>query len=268
MSPNSRGFREDSSRPPQKEENSGDRQDDEVCDDQDQKFNQPIDETTNPMNAAYLSTAVGEKTHRFTACLIQKAVEEHSLVEDYIGGKERHGSLKTYEIESPTEWEMQPTDNKESSLFNEAYKGDVSKLFDKPYKENVANKSATDTLRSGYSLTDIDADKLEDEDEEPPGEHDDQDPAKLFKDMTEVQAPLQKTMKEGEIAPLAALYPTMRVLSDGEKPLTNHRMSTMHMNSHEIAPLDALYPMMRVLSDSKKQQTFNRMSAKHESTYQ
>jgi uncharacterized protein (DUF4213/DUF364 family) len=133
-------------------------------------------------------------------------------------------------------------------------------LFDKAYKENVANMSATDmavlmyytaTLRSGYSL------KYEEEevtDEEPHEEHDDQDRDILSKDMTEVQAPIQKAM---EIAPLDALYPMKRVLSDGEKPQTHHMMSVMHENAHKedvkkIAPLDALYPTMRVLSDGKK----------------
>ena len=54
-------------------------------------------------DAACLSIAVGEQNQGFTACLIQKAVEGCSLVEDYMGeegGKERHGSRKTYDIES------------------------------------------------------------------------------------------------------------------------------------------------------------------------
>jgi hypothetical protein len=59
------------------EEDAGDSQDDGVRDDQDQKFTLPIHETTNTV---------------FTACLIKKAVEESSLVEDYMGGKEGHGS--------------------------------------------------------------------------------------------------------------------------------------------------------------------------------
>ena len=102
----------------------------------------------------------------------------------------------------------------------EGYKGDMSMLFDEAYKENVANKSATDiavlmynpaTLKSGYSL--------KDEDKEPHKEHDDQDRDKVFQDMT---------MEEGEIAPLDALYPTMQVLSDGEKQQTHNRMSAMY----------------------------------------
>jgi hypothetical protein len=86
--------------------------------DQEQKFTLPIHETTNPGNtgclrqwdeedAACLSIAVEEQNHRFTACLIQKAVEEYSLVEDSMGeegGKERHGSLKTYDIKSSKKW--------------------------------------------------------------------------------------------------------------------------------------------------------------------
>ena len=52
------------------EGDSGDRQDDGVRDDQDQKFTLPIHETTNIV---------------ITACLIQKAVEEYSLVGDYVG---------------------------------------------------------------------------------------------------------------------------------------------------------------------------------------
>jgi hypothetical protein len=44
-------------------------------------------------------------------------------------------------------------------------------------------------------------------------------------------------------------------------------LTTKTMKEWEIAPLDASYPTMRVLSDSKKQQTHNRMSAMHESTH-
>jgi hypothetical protein len=127
------------------EEDSGDRQDDGVRDDQDQKFTLPTHETTNPVN---------------TTCLRQWDEEEHSLVEDYIGeegGKERHVSLKTYDIKSSKEREMQPTHHKESSVFDDAYLGDVSKLFDEAYKGNVFKLAVKDT------------------DEEPPKEHDDQD---------------------------------------------------------------------------------------------
>jgi hypothetical protein len=144
---------------------------------------------------------VGEKTHKFTACLIEKAVKEHSM-----------------EV-------MQLTENKEPGVFDEAY------------KETVADKSATDmtdmmyytaTLRSDYPLTDIDADEVVDEDEEPPEDHDDQYQAKLFKNMAKVPATTQKKMMEGEIAPLDALFPMMQVLSDHEKQKTHHKMSTMH----------------------------------------
>jgi hypothetical protein len=65
------------------------------------------------------------------ACLIQKAVKKHSLVKDYIGeegDKERHGTLKTYDIESSKRREMQPTHLKESSVFDKVYQGDVLKL--------------------------------------------------------------------------------------------------------------------------------------------
>jgi hypothetical protein len=122
------------------------------------------------------------------------------------------------------------------------------------------------------SLTDIDADEVVDEDEEPPEDHDDQYQAKLFKDMTKVPATTQKTMMEGEIVPLDALYPMMRVLSDHEKQKTRHRMSAMHKSTHKedvkkTAPLDALYPTMRVSSDDEKQQTHHKMSAMHALTY-
>jgi hypothetical protein len=83
---------------------------------------------------------VGEQNQGFTACLIQKATEECSLVEDYMGeegGKERQGSLKTYNIESSKEREMQPHHKKKSSVFSETYQGDVSKLFDEAYQENL-----------------------------------------------------------------------------------------------------------------------------------
>jgi hypothetical protein len=64
-------------------------------------------------------------------------MEEYSMVEDYMGeegGKERHASLKNYDSESSKEREMQPTNHKESSVFDEAYQGDVSKLYDETYK--------------------------------------------------------------------------------------------------------------------------------------
>jgi hypothetical protein len=39
-------------------------------------------------------------------------------------------------------------------------------------------------------------------------------------------------MREGEIAPLDASFPTMRVLSDHKKQLTHNRTSTMHESTH------------------------------------
>jgi hypothetical protein len=71
------------------EEDAGNRQGDGVCDDQDQdqKFNLPINENTSPVNTAHLSIAVEEQTNRFKASLIKKAMEEHSMVGDLIGGK-------------------------------------------------------------------------------------------------------------------------------------------------------------------------------------
>jgi hypothetical protein len=63
--------------------------------------------------------------------------------------------------------------------------------------------------------------------------------------VTEVPAPIQKAMKEQTL-------------------VEDHRTG----KEGEIAPLDASYPTMRVFSDSKKKQTHNRMSAMHESTYQ
>ena len=109
-----------------------DRQGDGVHDDQDQRLTLPTHETTNIVN---------------TACPIQKAVEEYSLVNDYMGeegGKECHGSLKTYDIEISKGREMQPTHHKESSVFDEAYQGDVSKLFDKTYKGNMFKLAVKD----------------------------------------------------------------------------------------------------------------------------
>ena len=151
---------------------------------------------------------------------------------------------------------MQPTHHMESSVFDEAHKGNMFKLV---------RRYNTATQRSGCSLRNtihcvqieammrqtlgVDANEIADEkevpDEEPPEEHDDQDRDRLFKDMTEVTAPRQKaiednnlvedhrTREEGEIAPLDALYPTMRVSSDGEKQQTHHRMSAMHESTYQ-----------------------------------
>ena len=63
-----------------------------------QKFTQPINETTHIVNttslrqwdeedAAYLSIAEEEHNYGLMASLIQKAVEEYSFVEDYMGEK-------------------------------------------------------------------------------------------------------------------------------------------------------------------------------------
>jgi hypothetical protein len=75
----------------------------------------PIHETTNLVNAACLrqgdeedaaclSNAVEEQNYRFTACLIQKAMEELSLVEDYMG----EGARRVF-----TERKKQPTHHQE-----------------------------------------------------------------------------------------------------------------------------------------------------------
>jgi hypothetical protein len=99
------GFKKDQRRQLEavrKEEDPADRHDDEVRDDQDQKVNLPIHETTNIVNAACLRQWDEEDD----ACL-NIDVEEHSMVEE--GGKEHRGSLKTYNIESSKEKEMEPT---------------------------------------------------------------------------------------------------------------------------------------------------------------
>jgi hypothetical protein len=179
---------------------------------QDQKFNLPTHETTNHVN---------------TAGLRQWDEVEHSLVEDYMGDKERHGSPRTYDIESSKKREMKPTHHKESSVFDEAYHGDVTKLFDEAYKGNVFK------LAIKYT------------NEEPQDEHDDRDRDKQLKDVYKVPVPRQRAMEEQNL-------------------VKDHRT----MEEGEIAPLDALYPMMRLFSDGEKQQTQQSMSAMHKSTYQ
>ena len=184
-------------------EGSYDRQDEGVHDVHHQKFTLPNHEITSPVNATYKSIAMGEQNHGVKAYLIKKAVEE-------------------------------------AIMFDEAHKGDGSKLYNEADNDNVSSKSATEvtammhntaTLKSAYSLKATV--NVEDENEVPPEEHDDHDQAKLIKDMTEVPAPTQKAMKEGEIAPLDALYPTMRVSSDDEKQQTHHRMSAMYENTYQ-----------------------------------
>jgi hypothetical protein len=49
------------------------------------------------------------------------------------------------------------------------------------------------------------------------------------------------TMKEGEIAPLDASFPTMRVPSDRRKQLTHNRTSAMHEISHRGTAEDNTY---------------------------
>jgi hypothetical protein len=89
------------------EEDPSRRQGDEVCDAQDQKFTQPIHETTNIENTSYrrqqdgedacLNTADEEQNHGFKAYLAQKAVEKYSGVEDYMG-------VEGSEIAPPDAW--------------------------------------------------------------------------------------------------------------------------------------------------------------------
>jgi hypothetical protein len=83
-------------------------------------------------------------------------VEEYSLVNDNMGDKERHGSLKTYDIESSKEREMQPTHHKESSMFNETYKGNVFKL---PVKEDEDNAVDVDVAGAVATLVDDNLDR-------------------------------------------------------------------------------------------------------------
>ena len=101
-------------------------------------------------------------------------------------------------------------------MFDEAHKGDVSKLYNETDDDNVSSKRATemtimmhntDTLKSAYSLrATVNVD--DDENEAPPEEHDDHDQAKLVDNMEE---DVKKT------APLDALFPTMQVPSTNKK---------------------------------------------------
>ena len=104
-------------------------------------------------------------------------------------------------------------------VFDEAHKGDVSKLYSETDDDNVSSKRATemtimmhntDTLKSAYLLrATVNTD---DEKEEPPGNHDDQDQAKLLKDMTKTS--LRTTINQ---AP-ARRKPTMPQTTRREQP--------------------------------------------------
>ena len=171
------------------------KQDDGERGDQDQKFTQPTNVTTNPVN---------------TACHRQWDEEEHSLVKDYIGeegDKERHGSQITYDIESSKEMEVRPT-----------YQGNVSKRFDKAYKGSVFKLTVQDTYEEH---DDQDQDKLfRDVTEVPAPRQRAMEKQNLVED--------HRTREDvKKIVPLDALYPMMRVLSDSKKQQTYHRMSAM-----------------------------------------
>jgi hypothetical protein len=65
--------------------------------------------------------------------LSQKAMGEQicSLVEDYMGeeeGEERHRSLNTYNTRVLLKIEEQPTHHSKSSVFDEAYRGNMIKV--------------------------------------------------------------------------------------------------------------------------------------------
>jgi hypothetical protein len=179
------------------------------------RFVEPPDNLPMPAPAGY------------TKGLEDLMIELRRRVKDNTADKERHGSLKTYDIEHSKERKLHPTHHKESSVLDGAYQGEVTKLHYEAHKGYVLKLAIKDT------------------DKEPPEEHDDQDQDKLFMDVTEVPEPRQRAMEEqnmaedhrtreeGEIAPLDASYPTMRVSSDDEKQQTNHRMSTMHENIYK-----------------------------------
>jgi hypothetical protein len=75
------------------------------------------------------------------------------------------------------------------------------------------------------------------QDEEPQEDHDYQDRDIPFNDVTEDHV----NRKEGEMAPLDALYPTMRVSSNDEKQQTLHRISAMQESTHQKAVKNETY---------------------------
>ena len=101
------------------------------------------------------------ETHKFAANIIKKAVEEHSMVESLTGAEERHGSFRYDEITSFMKKVMQLTDNKEPSVLDENYKDTVADMSAADMSDMMCS---TATLRSDYSLTDIDANELVHED--------------------------------------------------------------------------------------------------------
>jgi hypothetical protein len=162
-------------------------------------------------DTACLGTADEEQNYRFKAHPIQKAVEEHSLVEDYMvveWREQRHGTLKTYEFKSSKERKIRPTHHTEFNVFDKAHKGNMFKLV---RRYNTAAQRSGCSLNNTVNCVQIEAmmsqtlgvdademidDKKEAPDEEPPEEHADQDRDRLFKDMTEVTAPRQKAMQD------------------------------------------------------------------------
>jgi hypothetical protein len=83
-------------------------------------------------DAACLSQGDLWEQEHGSACFVPGAMEEQGNgVEDYMGEKEgvkRHGSLYTYDTRVLTKRELQPTHHKRSSMFDEAYEGNVFKL--------------------------------------------------------------------------------------------------------------------------------------------
>ena len=130
-------------------EGSYDRQDEGVHDVHHQKFTLPNHEITSPVNATYKSIAMGEQNHGVKACLIKKAAEE-------------------------------------AIMFDEAHKGDGSKLYNEADNDNVSSKSATEVtamMHNTATLKSADSLKATVNVNVSYTDHDDQDQAKPFKDM-------------------------------------------------------------------------------------
>jgi hypothetical protein len=92
--------------------------------------------------------AVEEQSHGFTSCLSQKALGEQScsLVEDYMGEEEGEN---TYNARVLLTREEQPTHRSNSSVFDNAYRGNVIKVTILEGKDNARDVVKKGVVKKG-----------------------------------------------------------------------------------------------------------------------
>jgi hypothetical protein len=180
-------------------------------------------------------------------------------------------TLPNHEITSPVNFTSksivmgEQNHGVEAIMFDEAYKGDGSKLDNEADNDNVSSKSTTEVTVMMYNTTTLKPAhslkatvEVEDNNEEPPEEHDAKTTNTTMADIIENNIDVKtdkKTLVEKTVETTQNAKSKLASNTWAIKIKIPDKFEDMKEDMKKIAPLDALFPKIPVSSDVEDQRT-------------